>query len=313
MLKRLLTGIVIIAVTIGFFALRFVSPYIFDLFIGCIAVFATLEVCSAFEKNKRQNDKYIIATYPVIIFITLLLSIHFNLGELLYFALILGEALILIGVMYVINLLSKKSINRYIVDNGIESSVESFISKKVVLNIFLLFYPAFLLSLMFFLNHIAEFAYFGGNNNVLIGMMFLMMLFATTMFTDTGAYLIGSGIRGKKLCPKISPNKTISGAVGGLFSGIMASLLLFVILNFIPSYAEIFATNNLSIWLFLIYGIFASIVTQFGDIFASLIKRKNNIKDYGNIFPGHGGFMDRMDGIAFNLIITTIFAFIMFI
>ena len=63
----------------------------------------------------------------------------------------------------------------------------------------------------------------------------------------------------------------------------------------------------------MVYGVLASIATQTGDIFASLIKRKNDIKDYGNIFPGHGGFMDRMDGVAFNLVITTIFAFIMFI
>ena len=60
--------------------------------------------------------------------------------------------------------------------------------------------------------------------------------------------------------------------------------------------------------MFLVYGFVASLVSQLGDIFASLIKRKNNVKDYGHIFPGHGGFMDRVDGISFNLVITTMFA-----
>ena len=313
MLKRLLTGIVIIALTVGAFALRFISPYFFDIFAGCIAIFATFEVCSVFEKNKRLNDKFFIVTYPVIIFATLFLCIQLNLSELIYFALIIGEALIYVVVIFIKNLLTKKSINRYVVETNYQGSVKGFIARKIILDIFLLFYPAFLLSTMFFLNHIADFNSFGGDGNVLIGMIMLLMLFTSTMLTDTGAYLIGSGIRGPKLCPKLSPNKTISGAIGGLISGIVGSLLVYLILNFIPSCAEILITNNITIWLFLIYGVIASIFTQLGDIYASYIKRKNNVKDYGKIFPGHGGFMDRMDGIAFNLVITIIFAFIMFL
>lgn len=313
MLKRLLTGIVIVLVTAGFFALRFVSPYFFDVFILAMAVVGTYEVCSVFKKNNRFNDTYFVLSYPVVIFVTMILSVNFKINEMLYFAIILGEGLVLTLAMYIKNICCKKSNNKIILESNFDGSEKKFIAKKLSLDIFLLFYPAFMLSGMFFLNHIADFGLFGGDGNVLIGMMLLLMLFIATMFTDTGAYLIGSGIRGPKLCPKISPNKTISGAIGGLFSGIVGSLLVYFILNFIPSCAEIFATNNISIWLFLIYGVFASIFTQIGDIFASFIKRKNYVKDYGHIFPGHGGVMDRVDGISFNLVVTIIFAFIMFL
>lgn len=313
MLKRLLTGIVIVLLTVGFFALRFVSPYFFDVFAGIIAVAGTFEVCKVFEKNNKFNDKYFVACYPIAIFLSLVLCIHLNIGELIYFAITLGLSLLFIVAMYIKNICSKKSNNKIMLETGFEGTEKKFIAKKITLDIFLLFYPAYILSTMFFLNHIASFANFGGDGNVLVGMLFLLMLFVVTMLTDTGAYLIGSGIRGPKLCPKLSPNKTISGAIGGLLSGIMGSLLVYFVLNFIPAFADIFVANNISIWLFLIYGFVASIVTQVGDIFASYIKRKNNVKDYGSIFPGHGGFMDRMDGIAFNLITTIIFAFIMFI
>lgn len=313
MLKRLLTGSIIVLVILGFFALRFVSTYFFDALIAFIAVMGTYEVCKVFEKNNKFNDKYFIMCYPLAILLTLILCVNFNVSELIYFAIIIGESLIFILSMYLYNFFTKKFNNKIMLESNYEGTEKTFIAKKLTLDITLLFYPAFILSTMFFLNHIADFGYFGGDSNVLVGMLFLLMLFVVTMFTDTGAYLIGSGLRGPKLCPKISPNKTISGAVGGLLSGIFGGLLVYFILNFIPSFADIFFANNISIWMFLIYGIVASVVTQIGDIFASYIKRKNNVKDYGNIFPGHGGVMDRMDGIAFNLIVTTIFAFIMFI
>ena len=172
-------------------------------------------------------------------------------------------------------------------------------------------YPAFILSLLFVINHIKDFSYFSETNGNL-GFFLLVLLFITTIMTDTGAYLVGSAFGGKKLCPNISPKKTISGAVGAVIVSVATSLIVYVIFATMPQYAEMFNAHNLRIWYFAIFGLFASIYTQVGDIFASLIKRRNGIKDYGNILPGHGGFMDRVDGLSFNAVFVLIFAMICF-
>ena len=96
----------------------------------------------------------------------------------------------------------------------------------------------------------------------------------------------------KKLCPNLSPKKTVAGAIGGLIGGALGSLILYFI--FRPEY------NFFSpILLFIIVGLVASFLTEAGDLFESLIKRKVGIKDMGKIMPGHGGVMDRIDGMVF--------------
>ena len=90
-------------------------------------------------------------------------------------------------------------------------------------------------------------------------------------------------------------------------------MILFTIFSSINSYLAIFNTLKIGILEFAIYGIVASIFSQAGDIFASFIKRKNSVKDYGKIFPGHGGFMDRVDGISFNAVFTFVFLLFLFV
>ena len=103
---------------------------------------------------------------------------------------------------------------------------------------------------------------------------------------------MGSKVGGKKLCPKLSPKKTWSGAIGGTIGGIIASVVVYLI--FKPT------VNFFSpILMFVLIGLFASIVNIFGDLFESFIKRKVGIKDMGKIMPGHGGVLDRIDGTSF--------------
>ena len=107
-------------------------------------------------------------------------------------------------------------------------------------------------------------------------------------FTDIGGYVFGKTIGGKKLS-KISPNKTISGTVG---SFIFSILPLIIVLNF--NYLDLeFNLANI------MFCLFVSFISQLGDLFISLIKRKAKIKDTGNLLPGHGGILDRLDGIIF--------------
>ena len=114
--------------------------------------------------------------------------------------------------------------------------------------------------------------------------LFILITVLICIASDIGGLIFGKIFKGKKLT-KISPNKTISGALG---SFVMSYLLLFFLINFNLLTAHVFI---------FIYCFFTSLFCQLGDIFFSYLKRKAKIKDTGNILPGHGGILDRIDGI----------------
>ena len=106
--------------------------------------------------------------------------------------------------------------------------------------------------------------------------------------SDIGGYIIGNLIKGPKLT-RISPNKTISGSLGSfVFTGLTISILIF------------YYTKNFYLDI-LIISFMTSLSCQIGDLFFSFLKRKAKVKDTGNIFPGHGGVLDRIDGILFGV------------
>ena len=113
-------------------------------------------------------------------------------------------------------------------------------------------------------------------------------ILATVMGTDTGAYFIGKMLGKKKLAPRVSPNKTIAGSVGGLIIGVGLGVFVAIQLGMPhPIYEMVF------------FGIIASFLCQLGDLFQSLIKRTYEVKDSGTLLPGHGGMFDRIDGLLF--------------
>ena len=106
--------------------------------------------------------------------------------------------------------------------------------------------------------------------------------------SDIGGYIIGNLIKGPKLT-RISPNKTISGSLGSfVFTGLTISIFIF------------YYTKNFNLDI-LIISFMTSLSCQIGDLFFSFLKRKAKVKDTGNIFPGHGGVLDRIDGILFGV------------
>jgi phosphatidate cytidylyltransferase len=120
------------------------------------------------------------------------------------------------------------------------------------------------------------------------GPIIFLYVISICFFTDIGGYVFGKIIGGAKLS-KISPNKTISGTVGSFIFSIVP---LIIVLNF--QYIDLELNfNNIMICLFI------SLISQLGDLFISFIKRKAKIKDTGNLLPGHGGVLDRVDGIIF--------------
>ena len=121
------------------------------------------------------------------------------------------------------------------------------------------------------------------------GMGILVWMVAITAFcTDILAYFTGYFLGKRKLCPGLSPKKTVEGAIGGVIGSIVCSIIFGLIIRF-----QIFPHM-------IIMGLFGSVMAQLGDLSASMFKRKMGIKDYGNLIPGHGGIMDRFDSILFT-------------
>ena len=129
-----------------------------------------------------------------------------------------------------------------------------------------------------------------GNNSESIA--FFIIILCICIFSDIGGYVIGKVIGGKKLS-KISPNKTISGSLGSFIFSVLP-VLIFNLQNYTGSSFEILSTN---ITLCLI----VSLICQLGDLLISYFKRLNKVKDTGTILPGHGGLLDRIDGLIFAI------------
>ena len=118
--------------------------------------------------------------------------------------------------------------------------------------------------------------------------IYIIFVILICIFSDMGGYLFGKIFKGKKLT-RISPNKTYSGSIGSFILSLIFSLL----------YNNYFELTELHI--ILILSTLISLICQLGDLFVSYIKRRASVKDTGNILPGHGGILDRIDGVLFAL------------
>lgn len=121
----------------------------------------------------------------------------------------------------------------------------------------------------------------------------LLLLFAAPLLGDTMAYFVGVTMGKHKLCPHLSPKKTVEGSVGGFIGGALGGALTFA-LQGLPVLSSALAPG---LWQLVLMGLLCGGVGQIGDLFASSVKRWADIKDYGSIFPGHGGVMDRLDSV----------------
>ncbi len=128
---------------------------------------------------------------------------------------------------------------------------------------------------------------------------FFVIIFATSG-SDVGAYFTGYFLGKRKLIPRISPKKTVEGAIGGVILGTVAGIVLAMILGLMNE-----AT-------FIIVSCFVlSITSEFGDLIFSSLKRHFDVKDFSNIFPGHGGVLDRIDSIIFSSLVYILIAMAM--
>ena len=126
------------------------------------------------------------------------------------------------------------------------------------------------------------------------GRYFYLLAFIGAWVTDTFAYFTGMLLGKHKLIPDVSPKKTVEGAIGGIVFCVAAFVGFGLLYN---SLWLLEGDTPLPLWLMAIVGLLVSLVSQIGDLSLSLLKRKYGIKDFGKIFPGHGGVMDRFDSV----------------
>ena len=127
---------------------------------------------------------------------------------------------------------------------------------------------------------------------------YFSMILIICIFTDIGGYVFGKILKGPKLT-KISPKKTYAGSLGGVFCSIFIITLLFNNSNYISELINVEIKDKEFSFNFFIFVIFISMISQIGDIIMSYFKRQSNLKNTGNIIPGHGGLLDRIDGMIF--------------
>ena len=134
-----------------------------------------------------------------------------------------------------------------------------------------------------------------------VEVVLLSLTFSVPLMGDMMALFVGSAVGGPKLCPAVSPKKTISGSLGGLLGSVIAAMAVCGIAA-LTCNAQTLAKLP-AWWEYLLLGFFGGLVGQIGDLFASLVKRHSGIKDFSNLFPGHGGMLDRLDSVLFMAVL----------
>ncbi len=278
MLKRILTASIMILVVFGFIlGLRQIHPAFITGLVIVLAAGAAYEMSQALKK----------AEYNTMMYLLICASVLIDLAA--YFFSYLGLALSMTAAIIIILAI-------FTFDHKYEL-------KDVFATISILFYPILPMALLIIMN------------NFTLGLYAILLTVFIPVLTDTMAYFAGVTIGGKKLCPEISPKKTIAGAVGGVVGAILGALLVFVLFDVTNLFASFKYVSEFALtdayWksalIYIALGLVAGPICEIGDLIASWIKRKAGIKDYGNLFPGHGGLMDRLDSVIVNIPIVLCF------
>ena len=253
MLKRTLTALVIAPVLL---ILLLCPPWVIAIFLAAISVTGVMELLAHWKNPVRLSVKILAGAYTV----AFLALIYFQASTYLY----IGLTFLLVFLLF---------LEIFRVGDGFDFGdlCGVFFAAAAIPA---LYSPVLSIALM-------------ENPKYLVLMPFLV-----TIISDVFALFSGMLFGKHKLAPKVSPNKTIEGAIGGYLMCLAVQLLYAWVLN-----SLFFMDVN---WHhFLLYGVVCGIVSQLGDLAMSAVKRNLSIKDFGKIFPGHGGILDRFDSLLF--------------
>lgn len=304
MLKRSLTGLVILALTALAIASRYVSIFFFDFFVMLISFTATYEVLKLeikkenFEQPiKNRSYIYLSLAYCYVCYMC------YSLAKTVLYAVIyqLISFVVIFIIAFITDLIKLAKLRKA----GLEVPHGELISSTLK-TLKIMLYPVTLISTLY------GFGIAGMGKD--FGTMMVILVFAVTMLTDVLAYVVGMTFHKGVLASQISPKKSISGSIGGLLGGLIGAAAVFCVCEFLLK-ANPFDVYPLwkQLTFFSVVGFIGSICTQLGDLVASYIKRGAGIKDFGNIFPGHGGMMDRIDGLMLTSTLTFLSMIVIFL
>lgn len=280
-LKRPLTGLAYLAVIFAFFTARvllcdvFWGMLLFDVLILLFAQIGTFEMCRAMRDNLSVCQRALVHFFSAAA-----LSIYCGfdlLGQYFSFANIALPALFFAAVCAVMTLVGVLVVRHE--KTSLQSIGASLLS---------LVYPTALLLSLCMVNHMRE-----------TGALGILFVFALCPFADCFAFVFGvlfHKIFPKKMAPAVSPNKTVIGGIGGLFGGALGSVCIFF------AYFGLIkrtAFPYFQLLYFVLLGLVLALLAEFGDLAESAFKRKIGIKDMGNLLPGHGGVLDRIDSALY--------------
>ncbi|MEG2428933.1 MAG: phosphatidate cytidylyltransferase [Oscillospiraceae bacterium] len=267
MKQRVVTGV--LGLLLFFGIMFFYDSFVFNVILCAVALIAVHELLLAIGATKNIPLTATALVTGVIPF--LFFGINYNIDDNLKKNIIITASLAIFCIFLVIYFVSRKKL--------------SFI--KFVSTVFF----SIAVPLMFSTLILLRVKY-----DNYIGLYYTFLIFACAWGSDTGAYFAGKFLGKHKLAPKISPNKTVEGVIGGVFSCMIFVTLVtggfYLVLKNMFNF-----TMHINFITLAIVSICASIVGVFGDLSASAIKRQCKIKDFGSILPGHGGVMDRFDSM----------------
>lgn len=290
MKKRVITGLILLAVLIPIFTIEVLLPL-------CLIVIVVFTITGSYEMLKMFNKKEDIPK-PFMIII-MFLTIVFYLA--LVFASKIIDVEIIKEYFYVVDL------SAFLLFSGLLLlTLVTFMPKHNSLLLSSAFITIFYVGLSFASMTILR----------LIGVRFIIYLFLITIMTDMFAYFIGTKFGKRQLAPSISPKKSVEGAIAGSIAGTIFASLFALFFDIYPKslnpdnlqtiFTGVSQFGNLSRGMQALVVVpvtfLATVVSQIGDLVASKFKRNYEIKDFGNIFPGHGGVIDRFDSAMFTSI-----------
>lgn len=275
-LKRTLTGLILLVILLGFIFLTGLwegkgQPF-FDALLIFVMAFATYEMITCVKAGG-----YTVTVIPLCIAIAALYPMITFFGYIGFFV-TLGIALVLIFCFFIF-------------DGRVTL-------KDMLMSSFILLYPIAPIGLALVMT-------------TSYGMIPLLVAAAAAMLSDAIAYYAGSAIGGKKIFPKISPKKTYAGSIIGLLGGAGGALIVYALFEVLPlpiNDAVTFETllPDTYILFYCLAGTAIAVVSEIGDLFASRIKRELGIKDFSHVLGSHGGLLDRLDSIIFAIIFMAI-------